>query len=88
MLLIKFLGLSDVIFRHSLMKALPEVKEANSYMVKAREIEQELRLSPSIRGHMECDMVEYVLNKMDEEDKKRGESEEDPKSEEEKSKRH
>ena len=54
------------------MKALPEVAEANSYMVKAREIEQELGASSSMvvnRGMMECDMVDYVLNKMSKADK-------------------
>ena len=54
------------------MKVLPEVKEANSYMVKALEIEQQLGTSSSMvvsRGIMECDMVDYVLNKMSKADK-------------------
>ena len=62
----KIIGLAEI-FRYSHMKVLPEVAEANRYMVKAREIEQELGASSSMvvsRGIMECDMVEYVLNKM------------------------
>ena len=55
-----------------LLKVLPEVKEANTYMAKAREIEKELRASKTIfvaRATMECDLVDCVMNKMAKADK-------------------
>ena len=57
-----------------LLKVLPEVQEANTYMEKARAIQKELGPSKSMvvaRGTMECDMVDYVLNKMSKADKEK-----------------
>ena len=54
------------------LKVLPEVKEANAYMAKAREIEKELGASKTIivaRGTMECEMVDFVMNEMAKADK-------------------
>ena len=48
-------------------QVLAAVQEANGYMVKALEIEQTLGAAPSMvasRGAMECDMVEYIMDKM------------------------
>ena len=50
-----------------LVKNLPLVQEANSYMVKAREIEKQMGGAKEVmtaRHSMECDMVEFVTGKM------------------------
>ena len=50
-----------------LLKVLPQVQEANSYMERAATIVKEFGADRSkniARGKMECDMVEYVLKKM------------------------
>ena len=63
--------LSDADIKN-LLKILPLVKEANSFIEKAREIEKGLGWSQQVveaRGTMECDMVDYVMGKMSKADK-------------------
>ena len=55
-----------------IVKVLPAVREANTFIEKAREIEKELGWSHRIvdaRGTMECDMVEYVMGKLSKADR-------------------
>ena len=58
----------------AIVKVLPAVREANTLMEKAREIEKELGSPHRIvdaRGTMECDMVEYVLSKLSKVDREK-----------------
>ena len=55
-----------------LLKVMTQVKEADSFMEKARKIEKEMGGNKAVvvaRGTMECDMVEFVTNKMSKADK-------------------
>ena len=50
-----------------ILKVLPQVKEADSYMERASNIVKETgetQTATVARGIMECDMVDYVMNKM------------------------
>ena len=56
-----------------MLKILPQVKEAEDFMSKAYTIAESLvaegKSFVAARGRMECDMVDYLLNKMSKTDK-------------------